>query len=178
METEKYPALMRLMHWLMAITILGLIGSGWFMASLDPEVATYKYDIYFWHKSFGVLAMLLIVARIAIRLSSKHPGITESLPSFDKALAKLAHLSLYLLMIAVPVSGMLMSEFGGKPIPFFGLLTLPEVIENNKEMAGTLHSIHIFIPYVLLGIIALHVLGVLKHRFMDSPEHDSLKKML
>ena len=177
METEKYPVLMRLMHWFMAITILGMIGSGWFMASLDPDVAPYKYDIYFWHKSFGVLAMLLIIARIAIRFSSKHPGVSESLPSLDKALAKLVHFSLYLLMVAVPISGMLMSEFGGRPIPFFGL-TLPEVIDNNKELAGLLHSIHVFIPYVFLGIIGLHILGALKHRFMDAPEHDVLKKIL
>ncbi|UYM18210.1 cytochrome b [Endozoicomonas euniceicola] len=177
METEKYPVLMRLMHWLMAITILGMIGSGWFMAGLDPDTAPYKYDIYFWHKSFGVLAMLLIVARIIIRLSIKHPKLSETLPSFEKALAKLAHFSMYLLMIAVPVSGLLMSEFSGKPIPFFGL-TLPEVIENNKELAGQLHSIHTSIPFVLLGIIALHILGALKHRFMDSPENDVLKKML
>lgn len=177
METEKYPVIMRFMHWLMAITILGMIGSGWFMAGLDPDIAPYKYDIYFWHKSFGVLAMLLIIARIAIRLSIKHPGLPEALPAFEKVLAKLAHFSMYLLMLAVPVSGILMSEFGGHAIPFFGL-TLPEVIENNKELAGLLHSIHTTIPYVLLGIIGLHILGALKHRFMDSPENDVLKKML
>ena len=178
MQTDKFPVLMRLMHWLMAVAILGLIGSGWFMAGLDPETAPYKYEIYFWHKSFGVLALVLIVARILIRFSSKVPELPAGLPSFEKVLAKLAHLSLYLLMIAVPLSGLIMSDLGGHAIPFFGLTTLPDMLETNKELAGQLHSIHIFIPYVLLGIIALHVLGALKHRFMDSPENDVLKKML
>ncbi|MET4692444.1 cytochrome b [Endozoicomonas lisbonensis] len=177
METQKYPVLMRFMHWLMAITILGIIGSGWFMTGLDPDTAPYKYDIYFWHKSFGVLALMLIIARTIIRFSSNFPRLSANLPAFETVLAKFAHFSMYLLMFAVPVSGMLMSEFGGHAIPFFGL-TLPEVIENNKELAGLLHSIHTTIPFVLLGIIGLHILGALRHRFMDSPENDVLKKML
>ena len=177
MHTEKYPVLMRLLHWLMAVMLLGLIASGWFMASLDPEVAPYKYDIYFWHKSFGVVAMMLIILRIIIRLASRVPELPAGLPEHEKKLAHVAHGLLYLLMFFVPLSGLLMSDLGGHSIPLFGL-TLPDMFETNKELAGQLHSIHAFIPYVLLGIIALHILGALKHRFMDSPENDVLKKML
>ena len=177
MQTEKYSLSMRLLHWLMAISILGIIGSGWFMAGLDPDVAPYKYDIYFWHKSFGVLAMLLIIVRIAVRFKSHIPAMPAGLPSFQKVVAKLAHFLLYVLMFAVPLSGILMSDFGGREIPFFGL-SLPELLENDKEMAGLMHSIHVYIPYILLGIIALHVAGALKHRFLDAPENDVLNKML
>lgn len=177
MQTEKFPVLMRLMHWLMAVTILGLIASGWFMAGLDAETAPYKYDIYFWHKSFGVLAIILIIARIFIRLASTVPELPAGLPNHEKKLAHIVHGLLYLFMFFVPVSGLLMSDIGGRDVPFFGL-TLPDLFETNKELAGQLHSIHVFIPYVLLGIIALHVLGALKHRFMDKPENDVLKKML
>ena len=177
METEKFPVPMRLMHWLMAVIILGLIGSGWFMAGLDPEVAPYKYDIYFWHKSFGVLALLLIVVRIVVLLASTIPELPAGLPEYEKKLAHAAHRLLYLFMFFVPLSGLLMSDLGGHAIPFFGLI-LPDMFETNKELAGTLHTIHVNIPYAMLAIIALHILAALKHRFMDSPENDVLKKML
>lgn len=177
METEKYPVLMRLIHWLAALMILGLIGSGWFMAGLDPEAAPYKYDIYFWHKSFGVLALLLFVVRIVMRLANTVPQLPAGLPEHEKKLAHATHGLLYLFMFFVPLSGMLMSDIGGYAIPLFWL-TLPDLFETNKELAGTLHTIHVNIPYAMLAIIALHILGALKHRFMDSPENDVLKKML
>lgn len=178
MQTDKFPILMRLMHWLMAVTLLGMIGSGWFMAGLDPEQVSYKYDIYFWHKSFGVVAMALIITRIAIRFSSKVPDLPASLHSHEKRLANTVHFLLYAMMLMVPITGILMSDFGGRPIPFFGLTALPEVLENNKELAGQMHSIHILVPYIFLGLISLHVLGALKHRVLDKPENDVLNKML
>ncbi|WP_257254601.1 MULTISPECIES: cytochrome b [unclassified Endozoicomonas] len=176
MISEKYPVLMRLLHWLMALTILGIIASGWYMAGLSKDVS-YKYDIYPWHKSFGILVLLLVVIRILIRLFSKVPKLPKGLPHHEKVLARVTHYSLYALMILVPVSGLTMSDAGGRAVFFFGI-PLPELMEDNKELAGTLHTIHTYIPYAFLGIIALHVVGALKHRFMDKPENDVLGRML
>ena len=176
MTPEKFSVPMRLMHWLMAICILGMIGSGWYMAGLDGE-APNKYDLYPWHKSFGVLLLGLIFLRIIIRLGSKIPALPSGLPSHEKLLANLAHVCLYILMLLVPLSGFIMSDIGGHDIYFFGI-PLPDLLETNKDMGGWFHSVHVFIPYVLLGVVALHILGALKHRFMDTPENDVLKKML
>ena len=175
-DAQKYPILMRVIHWLMAIGIIGLIASGWYMTSLDKSVS-YKYDIYFWHKSFGTLALFAIALRILVRLISVVPALPDSMPGHEKKLAQLAHFLLYAMMIAVPLSGFLMSDFGGHPIPLFNWATF-ELLEDNKELAGTLWEIHTTIPYVLLGIIALHILGALKHRYFDKPENDVLKRML
>ncbi|WP_422136021.1 cytochrome b [Endozoicomonas sp. ALD040] len=176
MTPAKYPLLMRLLHWLMAITILSIIASGWYMAGLSKDVS-YKYDIYPWHKSFGILVLLLVAIRILIRLFSKVPELPKGLPNREKVLAKITHYSLYALMILVPLSGLTMSDAGGRDVFFFGI-QLPEFMEDNKELAGTLHTIHSYIPYAFLAIIALHVVGAFKHRFMDKPEHDVLGRML
>ncbi|MGI9276120.1 MAG: cytochrome b [Endozoicomonas sp.] len=172
---EKFPVLMRLIHWLMAICILGMVGSGWYMAGLSKDVS-YKYDIYPWHKSFGVLVLFLLVARILVRLCSKFPPLPAGLPNHEKKLANLVHGLLYLLMLMVPLSGYMMSDAGGHDVLFFGI-PMPDFLDD-KDLAGFLHTVHGYIPYVMLGIIGLHVLGALKHRFMDSPENDVLKKML
>ena len=176
-DYQKYPVAMRIMHWLMAVGILGLIASGWFMAGLDKSVS-YKYDIYFWHKSFGVLALFAVVLRLALRLFSTIPRLPETMASLEKMLAQQAHFLLYLLMFAVPVSGYLMSDIGGHDVPFFNLVTMPDLFTTNKDLAGQLWQIHTTIPYILLGIIVLHFIGALKHRFFDKPENDVLKRML
>lgn len=175
-DTQKYPVLMRLIHWLMAIGLLGLIASGWYMAGLDKSVS-FKYDIYFWHKSFGVVALFTVALRILVRLISAVPALPDTIPGYEQKLARLAHFLLYTMMIAVPLSGFLMSDFGGRPVPLFNLTTF-ELLEDNKDLAGTLWQIHTTIPYIFLGIIALHIAGALKHRFYDKPENDVLKRML
>ena len=174
-DSQKYPVLIRLLHWLMAICILGLIASGWYMAGLDQN-APNKHDLYPWHKSFGVLMLIAIVLRVVVRLISSIPTLPQSLPGYEKKLAHLAHGLLYLLMFLVPVSGYLMSAMGGHDI-FLFQIQMPDLADN-KELAGIMHEIHEVAPYVLLGVIVLHVLGALKHRFMGPPEHDVLKRML
>ena len=175
-DAQKYPVLMRAIHWLMAIGFLGLIASGWYMAGLEKSVS-YKYDIYYWHKSFGTLALFAIALRILVRLASSVPPLPEALPGHEKKLAHLAHFLLYAMMIAVPLSGFLMSDYGGRAIELFNWATF-EFLEDNKELAGTFWEIHTTIPYIFLGIIVVHILGALKHRFFDEPENDVLKRML
>lgn len=174
-NTYKYPAPMRVIHWLMAIGILGLIASGWYMADLDKSVS-YKYDIYFWHKSFGTLALFAVALRLLIRLTSTIPGLPDGLHRHEKKLAHLVHFLLYVMMIAVPLSGFLMSDYGGHPIPLFNWVNF-ELLRDNKELAGFFWEIHTTIPFIFLGIIVVHVLGALKHRFFDKPENDVLKRM-
>lgn len=176
-SSSKYPLIMRLMHWLMALIILGLIACGWFMTSLDDDVS-YKYDLYHWHKSFGVLVLFLLFARVVFRWASRVPPLPETMPWYERKLAHLVHWLLYLMLFLVPASGYLMSGAApGRDVPFFKW-TMPDLVEKNKELATILHDIHVVIPYVLLGIIALHVLGALKHRFMDKPENDVIHRIL
>ncbi len=175
MSAEKYHFFLRILHWFMAICILGLIACGWYMDGLDRE-APNKFTFYAWHKSFGVLMILAVVLRIVLRLVTRIPPLPESLPPSEKLLAHGAHLLLYVGMIAVPVSGFVMSMAGGHGVSFFGI-KLPEIIAKNESAAGLAHNVHDILPYILLGVIALHIAGALKHRFMDKPEHDVIRRM-
>ena len=173
---DKYPLTMRVMHWVVGFVFLGIIAAGWFMTGLDDDVS-YKYDIYYWHKSFGVLVIFLLFARVLIRWSSKKPELPESIPLYQRKLVVFIHYLLYLFMFLVPISGYMMSDAAGKNVPLFGFV-MPSFLEKNTDLAGLLHQIHVFIPYVLLSIIVLHTLAVLKHRFFDKPENDVLKRMI
>jgi cytochrome b561 len=175
--TTKYTLLMRLLHWLIAILILGMIGVGWYMSGLPDEHPT-KYDIYAIHKSIGITLLGLIVIRLLVRFFSPIPELPKELSWWEKLLTKTVHFFLYLLMLMVPVSGYLMSDFAGFPVEWFGI-EVPGFVPDNMESSEGAQSAHGILPYILLGLIGLHLLGSLKHRFLDkNKDTDVLKRML
>lgn len=122
-ESTKYTLLMRILHWLIAVLILGMIGVGWYMAGLPDEHPT-KYDIYPIHKSIGITLLGLVVIRLLVRFFSPIPKLPRELSGWEKVLTKTVHFLLYLLMILVPISGYMMSDFAGFPVEWFGIESL------------------------------------------------------
>jgi cytochrome b561 len=84
-----------------------------------------RSDILFFHKSIGMTVLCLVVLRIVWRLAAGAPAYVEPLGRLTHAAARSAHLALYALMIAMPVSGYLESAGSGVRIPWFGLFTFP-----------------------------------------------------
>ncbi|MBU6141418.1 MAG: cytochrome b [Proteobacteria bacterium] len=173
----KYSLPSRILHWLMAVIILFLVGLGIYMADFLSKEAPNRMDVYNLHKSLGVLVLALVLVRIAVRLIYKAPAMPKTMARREVILAHLAHTALYLFMILVPLSGYLMSNLFGYPVSFFGF-ELPKIVETNFERGEFFHEAHEILPYVMLGLIAIHVLAALKHRFFDKPENDVLKRML
>jgi len=176
----KYPVAMRVLHWLMAAIIIGMVGVGWTMVSMDDKVPA-KFDLlYPWHKSFGMLVLILVTIRLVTRLRSSIPPEPEQLAAWEKALAKAAHVTLYVLMIVVPCMGYSMSstytESDG--VFFFGV-NLPELLPKNDSWFKVFQALHRILAYTLLALIVLHVAGALKHRFFDrNRAADVLPRML
>lgn len=83
---DKYPAALRILHWVRALLILGLIAAGWTMTVLDEAVAARFNLLYPWHKSFGVLVLLIVLAQLAIRAMSRLPG-PAPLPAQERLLS-------------------------------------------------------------------------------------------
>lgn len=173
----KYPISSRIIHWLMAALIIFLIGLGIYMSQFLSKEAPNRLDIYNLHKSLGALALGAVFIRIINRGIFKSPELPNSLPKIEKIGAKSSHFLLYILMIAVPLSGYLMSNSFGYPVNFFGH-NLPNMIEPNEKLSHLFHELHEILPYVMLGVIALHIAGAVKHRFFDKAENDVLKRML
>ena len=182
MQATQYPLTIRLLHWLMAIAILGMIFSGWYMAQLPDETAN-KYALYPWHKSFGALLIFAFAARIVLRMiaqsGNKIPVAPEVLKSWEKLASHMAHAGLYLLMLAVPASGYIMSSAfpHSKGIDFF-VTKLPDIVAKDQAVSELFHSFHGPMAYALLALIAIHIAAVLKHKYMDSQEADVLPRML
>ena len=160
-KIEGYPLSIVVLHWLIVTSVFILIGLGWYMVGLEkgtPDVAHY-YNL---HKSIGLIAFAFVALLISIRIRTQLPGLPESLPAWEIKAAKVGHWILYLLLVLVPVSGYIESNFAKWGINFFGF-HIPSLGPENKTLYNLFNRIHVYSSNIFAGIIALHFLAALKH---------------
>src|SRR5690606_22077283 len=94
------------LHWIMAVLLIALVASGLYMVRL-PDVGfdIRKIALILYHKELGVLTFALVVARLAWRIGNTLPRLVDTLPDWQKVIARFVHLSFYALMLALPVTG-------------------------------------------------------------------------
>ncbi len=174
--TIKYHLSSRILHALMALLVIGMLALGIYMADFMPSDSANKFQIYDLHKSLGVMILILVFVRIINRFAHPAPELPQGLPAIEKFTSHAVHFALYALMILVPLSGYLMSNIYGFPVHFF-TIQMPNLVAAQPEIGGYFAMAHKYTAYALIGAIALHVAGALKHRFFDKPENDVLKRM-
>jgi len=165
---DKYPAALRILHWVRALLILGLIAAGWTMTALD-DALTAKFDLlYPWHKSFGVLVFMIVLAQLAIRAISPLPE-PAPLPAQERLLSQAVHVAMYALLLIVPLMGYAMSSSytDSDGVFFFGI-HLPELLPKDDDRFRLFQLLHKTLAYSLLALVTLHVAGALKHRYVDN----------
>lgn len=170
---ETYGIISKFFHWSTALIIFALIVVGLYMVSLpySPD----KLEIYALHKSFGLLVLWLVGLRIIWKFLTVSPQPHPKHAFWEKFLAKIAHIFLYIAMIGMPLSGWLMSSAGEYPVPFFGI-QMPDLVEKNTDLAKLMNQIHAVLAYLLIAAIGLHALGALKHHFID--QDSTLTRMM
>ena len=162
---KEYGMNARAFHWVMALLMIGLLGLGFFMDHLKPD--PFKFELYGLHKSFGILVLFLVLLRVSWRFISVVPEGLSTHAKWERFLAVTIHIVLYICMIGMPLSGWVMSSSGGHDVSVFGLFNMPEIIGENKEVSGLSKTAHKLFAYGLLGAVALHILGALKHHILD-----------
>ena len=173
----KYSLSSRILHWTMAVIILGLLGVGIYMTEFLDKESENRMMIYGLHKSFGVVALILIVVRIINRFINKPPALPDTIKKEERIAAHLGHIALYVLMLLVPLSGYLMSNSYGYPVKLFGL-QLPFLVEKNFDIGPIFSNAHFYFGYGLLAVVVIHIAAVAKHKFFDKEENDVLKRMM
>jgi cytochrome b561 len=194
MTASSYTKTAIVLHWLIGFALLCMFVLGWYMADLpknSPKIASIDlFDLgiftiqqaepasirsfYFnLHKSIGVTLLVLIAFRVYWRLTHEPPTLLASMKAWEKKLAARAHKILYLLMLAMPVSGLIMASYSKYGVKWFGLKLITGL--DNNPLREKLAEVHEFIGIVLLVLIILHVLSALKHKFIDKDE--TLKRM-
>jgi cytochrome b561 len=152
------------LHWLVAVLILGAFALGLYMVEL--ELSPTKLKLYSWHKWLGVTIWMIALVRLVWRLTHRPPPL-PALPTWQRIAASTTHVLLYVLVLAIPISGWLFSSASGFPVVYFGVLPLPDLVGKDKELAKLLQSVHATLNYTLMAIIVVHAAAAIKHHFVD-----------
>lgn len=161
---DGYGIVSRLFHWLMAIAIVAMFGLGWWMVDLD-YYNPYYHSAPALHKSIGILLTMALALRFVWRLANEQPSDTE-LSSVERAASRIVHWGFYPLLLALMVSGYLISTADGRPIDVFGLFSVPSPGEN-KGLEDTAGAVHEWLAYGVIVLASVHTAGALKHHFID-----------
>jgi cytochrome b561 len=193
-SASRYTKTAVVLHWLIAIGIFGMFALGWFMSDLPKEAPKqmaydlFNWGIYTWqlaeeasprtfyfnlHKSLGVTLLALIIIRILWRITHKPPALLSSYKAWERKLATGTHHLLHVLMILVPVSGVVMSVYSKYGIKWFGIPFIKGL--DNNAMREFYVEVHEVVGIIMLVIIGLHIIGALKHKFIDKDE--TMKRM-
>lgn len=176
--SARYGAVSLLMHWGMAVLLVVLLATGWYMVQL-PDVGfdREKIRLILAHKSLGMLAFALVFARIAWRNATITPPLPATVPDWQKSAAYFVHLCFYALMLALPLTGWLMSSAGGFPVYlWFDKGLVPDLIGNNPSLFGFYIELHRWLAYALLAVLLAHAGAALAHHLVW--RDDTLRKML
>ena len=165
---ERYGAIHKLLHWLIAIMVIGLLVVGVVMTEVVAPFTQTQYELYQWHKSFGLTALALMALRLGWRLSQPVPPLPDGMSLLERLLAGLTHWGFYALLIAMPVSGLVMISASSFPIgEVFGLFPFPDLMADNQQVYEMARDIHAILGWAILGVLVLHVAGALKHHFIE-----------
>ena len=160
----RYSRIAVLLHWLLALMILGSFSVGLYMA--DLPVSPTRLKLYNWHKWAGVTILVLSALRLLWRLGHRPPPDLP-MPAWQAKAAHLTHGLFYALFFAVPLVGWAYSSAAGFPVVWLGVLPLPDFVPVDKPLAEILKATHGNLAFALAGLVLLHVAGAVKHQFID-----------
>lgn len=164
---ERYDPVARTLHWGMAAAIMAIWVVGHMIDALPK--GPIRTEVVGLHKSIGVIMLVLVLGRLAWRVARPQPPLPTTMPMREQLLAKLGHVTLYILMLAIPTDGILMSQSGGREVAVFGL-ALPVMVAKNDGLRDAFKAGHGLLGWALALVLAGHVVAVLRHHLILKDE--------
>ena len=190
----RYTKTAIILHGLIALGLFAMFALGWYMHEIPKDAAKqisfdlFDLGIYSWqlteaasprafyfnlHKSIGVSLLVLILFRVYWRIKHRPPAMLRTYKAWERKLATATHHLLYVLMVAMPLSGLIMATSSKYGVMWFGIGIIPGI--DNKFVRELFQETHEVIGVVLIAFIILHILGALKHKLID--KDDTMKRM-
>lgn len=159
---ERYRPTLQLLHWLIALTVIGLLIAG-LVLHYDLIPKPLHRPLAMLHMSFGLTILVLMLVRVQVRRRTGRPPLPSSISPFFRTAAHVTQILFYVLLLAMPVFGILFVEAAGHPIPVFGLFTIPDFIGKNKEVQDIFAFLHFWGGITVVLLLLLHVCGAIRH---------------
>lgn len=173
---DRYTSVAIILHWLIAVMVIGQLAGGLYMNKLPDTEAALKFELFQLHKSFGITILLLTLVRLGWRLTHKAPPLPAAMAGWEKLAARGAHVGFYILLIALPLVGW--AVVSSSPLAdsvqtyLFGVIHWPHLpffdgVSDRKALSHDIAEIHEYLGFAMIGLIALHVGAALKHQFVN-----------
>jgi cytochrome b561 len=170
---QQWGTVSKSFHWIIALAILG---NGTFGLLMD--LASSRMQKINWlalHKSIGLTVLALVLLRILWRLSERRP-VEEPAPRWQQLAARAVHGLLYVLIVAIPLSGWWFNSVSGKPLQWFKQFNLPALAVKNDGLRDFAQGVHQYLFWLLIALLLAHVGAALKHHVFD--KDNVLRRML
>ena len=164
----------KLLHWLVAMLVLVQIALGW--AAVTWRLSPMKLDLFVWHKSTGMLILLLMLLRLAWRSANVAPSLPVGMPALERGAAHASHFLLYLLLFLTPLTGWIVNSAANIPFRMFWSIPMPAIVGPDKAVAEAAARGHLALFIVLTLLLVLHIGAALRHHFVK--RNDVLARML
>jgi cytochrome b561 len=148
------------LHWLSAILLLIQIPLGFYLVDLDFGEERLTFENI--HIIIGLTIFYLVIVRLVKNIINPTPKLNNSIFKGQKFLAKINHLLLYVTILSITISGILKKLYNGESL----IIIFKKIkIEDNFELSEIFYDVHVFSNYVMIALIALHVVAVIIHKF-------------
>ncbi|MET0546669.1 MAG: YceI family protein [Caulobacterales bacterium] len=178
-NVKRYAAVAIAFHWAIAVLILLNFPIAWTMHSREIDKTT-AFALYQGHKTIGLTVLLLSIGRLLWRIMNPPPALPDGMAGWERMLSSAVHILFYVFMIGTPFLGWMMVSASptGVPTLYFGVIPWPHIAPLAEMAAASKKGAHEFLEeahglaaWVILGLLALHVGGALKHQFIDKKHY-------
>lgn len=161
---SSWGSVAKTFHWAMAVLILAQIGLG--IAAVAWRLSPTKIQLFFWHKSLGMLILALLALRLLWRLANPTPPLPVEMPPWERRAAHSSHLLLYALLILLPLTGWVVNSAANIPFRIFWLVPLPAITAPDKALAELFARVHLGLALILGAVLVVHVAAALRHHWV------------
>lgn len=154
-----------ILHWAIAISVFVT----WRIAeSAEHASEAQEEAIMADHMAVGMLILMLTLLRLVWRLTHAQPAFSPHLANWERVAARVVHVTFYVLLVVLPLMGWIGTSMEGGAIDVFGAFTIPGLpVPANRGLGHEILEVHGSLGEIMLYLIVLHVLGALKHHFVD-----------
>ena len=164
---QRYSNVTVAFHWITVALVLFQAYLGFRFGLSEPGPA--RDDVFIWHKTMGVIILLLTLARLFYRWRNPPPPFPPELPTWERIAAVWNHRLFYILLIAMPIVGLVaVSGYANGPTtPLLGGIEIPVIPGVSRETGDVAGEMHEIAAFLLVALILMHAGAALKHQFVD-----------
>jgi cytochrome b561 len=163
MTGAQFTGFSRLLHWVMAVLVLGMLFIG---VTMVASLSDYDRLVAI-HRPLGITILALVVIRLVNRLRNPAPPLPDPMPGWQRLAATGSHVVLYALLFAMPLVGWAMLSAARYPIVLYGPLHLPPILPHDAMLYAVLRRVHTWLAYLLFATFLAHLGAALMHGLID-----------